>query len=530
MEEIIALQAIIGTDKKNPVLSLLREKNTSRYQVYYGCHILEVIQDDPDHIGYRSAIGRLYNARLKRKILSQVFGHDRRTMQLWGKALINKDSDEALRILSGQRNRKITKEIQSFARSRFFLIYKENRYNYSQQIRKEIEDIFGKSLSAELLRPYFNQWKKELSDGLNNKLQPSPVVATVATPEIPDDSEEPKGQSPCDCPQDANGVIPFNSSFYTNNSESDNRKEDASIVSKLQFVYHSGIVLFAKYFKQLEEMFATDGSIIKQWFAMILLEAVNIEQSKYLHFTSLTQIIGLTVRRAYEQRQELNHIANQTNCFKIFGLNAQLCECKEMTDFYYDPHSKHYTGMANILKGWCSAIGHADKVLHSDFIHSITGQPLFFKHFDNYDDLRQRYKLVVEEFRSCCGIDITQRITLIIDRGIFSFDIFQAIVDDVTLELITWEKNFKPSPEPWLKYECHHFTMRRYRNNSHDEQIYTFQYVDMLWEKDTRIRRIVVKATNPRGKTVELGIIATDKNREATMSALIHEKSILLIL
>ena len=46
-------------------------------------------------------------------------------------------------------------------------------------------------------------------------------------------------------------------------------------------------------------------------------------------------------------------------------------------DFYFDPHTKHYTGMQNVLKGWCANIRWADKVLHSDFFHTAAGDPVF---------------------------------------------------------------------------------------------------------------------------------------------------------
>jgi hypothetical protein len=36
-------------------------------------------------------------------------------------------------------------------------------------------------------------------------------------------------------------------------------------------------------------------------------------------------------------------------------------------DLYYDPHTIHYTGTQNILKGWCAAIRWADKLINSDY-------------------------------------------------------------------------------------------------------------------------------------------------------------------
>jgi len=148
--------------KKNLSLTLFREKHTNHLQIYYGASLLECIPDDPGHIGYRSAGGRLYNAGLDRQILSQTFKVDRRTLQSWGCALLLDDKKEAVKILSGQRNLKLTPEIIQFAKIRFLKIYPDNRYGYSKQIREEIEEVFEIKLSGEVLRKKFNKWKDEI--------------------------------------------------------------------------------------------------------------------------------------------------------------------------------------------------------------------------------------------------------------------------------------------------------------------------------------------------------------------------------
>jgi len=156
MDEII-LQSILGVDKRNPCLSLLREESTNKIRIYYGTFLLETVFSDPSHISYRTAAGRLYNAGLNRRILSALFGFDRRTLRRWGNALKTSDPKEALRILSGKGNRKMSLEIIQFSRSRFFSIYPQNHYSYSKQIRHEIFETFDISISSETLRPFFNK-------------------------------------------------------------------------------------------------------------------------------------------------------------------------------------------------------------------------------------------------------------------------------------------------------------------------------------------------------------------------------------
>jgi hypothetical protein len=170
---------------------------------------------------------------------------------------------------------------------------------------------------------------------------------------------------------------------------------------------------------------------------MIFLEAVTIEQSKYLDFNSISCLLGQTIRRTLPQRELLNKVADEEVCKHLFRLNGQLCGIDQCTDFYYDPPTKHYTGIKQTLKGWCPSIGHADKVLQGDFIHTSQGQPVYMVHADNYYDLRVRYKIVIAEFRSCFNISASTRITIILDRGIYSSDVFSEIKNDPSVELIT---------------------------------------------------------------------------------------------
>lgn len=504
--EQIALQSVLGFDNSHSPISLLRQNGTNTIQVYFGvCH-LETIPDDSSHITFKVAVGRLYNANLNRKSLSATFGFDRRTIQRWGRALHTTDPDQTIKMLSGQGNRKLTTEIIEFAHTRFVTIYAQNRYDYSKQIRKEIEDVYHIAISAECLRPYFTEWKKTVQQKtISQQLPPS------CSPEDPQANRHDAGEC-CD-------PTPLDPSLQINRLEQhapkDNRKDDVSCSSKQWFVHHAGVCLFSWYFTRLEHLFPNTAFVVKQWFCMILLECVNIEQSKYLNFTSLSRLLGSTVRLPFTQREHLNDIADVPQCLKLWELNAKQCLTDDCYDFYYDPHTKHYTGMSKILKGWCSSIGHADKVLHMDCIHSAKGEPLFMNHYDNYYDLRERYQSALRDFRAATGICANQCITVVFDRGIFKQDLFTTISADPTLEVITWEKDFHPDTSVWEVNQIQYMSLTKYRNNSQDLLSYTFGYIEEVWSKNSAMRRIVVKATNPYSRTVELGIVSTDRKRPA---------------
>ena len=71
MESTIPLQPLLGTDKRNPCLSVYRDREDQSVQVYYGAELLERVKGGETSCEYRRLLGRLYNAGVK-----VVPGHD----------------------------------------------------------------------------------------------------------------------------------------------------------------------------------------------------------------------------------------------------------------------------------------------------------------------------------------------------------------------------------------------------------------------------------------------------------------------
>ncbi|MBN1600009.1 MAG: hypothetical protein JW915_00300 [Chitinispirillaceae bacterium] len=90
------------------------------------------------------------------------------------------------------------------------------------------------------------------------------------------------------------------------------------------------------------------------------------------------------LKHTVEKRLQLERIALTDTDQHILQVNAAVADIAHCDDFYYDPHTKHNTGMHKLLKGWCSAFRWADKTLHSDFIHTKEGMPVYMYHSDNY--------------------------------------------------------------------------------------------------------------------------------------------------
>jgi len=302
-------------------------------------------------------------------------------------------------------------------------------------------------------------------------------------------------------------------------SETHNRKQvvavpESQIVSPsggYQFCHHAGLALFSHLLGDMGKI--TSGYVIKQWLAAILLGMVNIEQTKLLNYPSLKCFFGQALPNRNEQRRVLTEIAQTTGVDELLKLNGQLVGIHQHSDFYYDPHSKHYTGANKLLKGWCSRLRFAEKVLHMDFIHMSTGEPVYLSHEDNYQDLRERFFDIVDKFRRLFGFVSATSLTFILDRGIYGLDTFKRFLEDkATNYFITWEKGFRAD----LAHDHWDGSMSLYRpkNSSNDLKRYHFSYYEECWSRHDKIRRIIVQATNLNNRTITVSILCSDPDRD----------------
>jgi hypothetical protein len=421
----VPLQKIIGVDKNNPYFTVCKHpEKPGKLMVFFGAALLEIVDEDQDDPAFKLLLARLYNAQVKRKTLVETFGVALSTLRRLGEALSSGDPQRLLRVLAGRRHpRKLTPEILGFAEKRFSHIYPDNPYSYSKQIREEIQATSEVELSAEALRPYFAQWKPlrvadtepasetgssgcdanercseerggkppELGDcaaqadpiepcGVEDLprlpvLQtdpPRPCPATAAT------AQEPGG------PESGERIAGHHGALEAHSLGCDgpNRKHALLCATEpgYRFCHHAGILLFSAYFQPLAEGLGEAAALIKQWLAAVLLGASNIEQSKLLDWNALQSLLGDVVVNLRQQRHVLGELARTGVLESLLRFNGNWADIEQCRDFYYDPHSKHYTGAQKILKGWCSRLRFAEKVLHMDFIHTVSGAPVYIVH------------------------------------------------------------------------------------------------------------------------------------------------------
>ncbi|MCP5013770.1 MAG: hypothetical protein GY938_00635, partial [Ketobacter sp.] len=200
----------------------------------------------------------------------------------------------------------------------------------------------------------------------------------------------------------------------------------------------------------------------------------------------------------------------------LLRFNGHWADIEQCRDFYYDPHSKHYTGAQKILKGWCSRLRFAEKVLHMDFIHTVSGAPVYIVHDDNFYDLRERFLEVIQAFRAQFAFEPQIALTFVVDRGLYSLRVFEKIIaDQAVTYFVTWEKGYEGDLEQAPEWTGSH-SLYRPKNSRQDLRRFDFQYLDEPWPRCETIRRLIVRATHPNGHSIQVSILSNDPDRCAT--------------
>ena len=507
-------QLILGADKRNPLLSVYHDEANKLLIVYYGFEILETLPDDPQGTGYKLLLGRLYNARAKLCTLCQVFDVDPKTLRRWGQALKSSPA-EMVRILEGRfAARKCTVEIGSFIRVRWPDLLATRSYGAVKRLQAEIKAVFDVSLSRSALRPILKKLENPSSisqvpeSGLpqNGTLEKGETPANCSEPNDPPSPEIPNNPAatpPLPAPPPA-GNNAQGSPFFPNDP-----------APSSYWCEHAGLLIFAATLKSMVQVSASPQDILAQWLAAFWLGAPNIEQTKFLNWEDLELILGPRVRYPTEQREKLHELSCDPQLLQsLFRFNQKQLGENVGTDFYFDPHVKHYTGEQNVLKGWCPKIRFADKIMQSDFIHTTRGAPIYFETTDNFADLRERFFAVVKRARVALNWPLALVLTQVVDRGIFGDEVFEQVIADPYLHLITWEKGYIAGPwDPQLV--TGKTVITRYRNSSKDLHSCQFEYFERPWEGNPKMRQIVVQATDRHGRQIQVSILTDDGSRNA---------------
>ena len=556
-------QLILPTDKRNPSLSLYLTKDGQSIQVFYGLECLEVVPNDPEHMAFRMMVGRLYNADIRTATLEEVFNLDRKTIRSWGLAILSRNPNLLARVMLGRAaKQKRTAAIDRFVVRRRQELLHERCLNYRDTLVREIEAYFDVKLSGETIRQIVNELDRRSGENASGEIgfptPPQPEDATAQ--DAPGFSVEPADECSCLSTSSFSNALPTQLlSLETGETScpameettpddlAENLTQTSTQAVEIAFPAdaeipppskhtppnwlprpgdtilcdHVGALIFASALSTIGQATTPEEPLLAQWLGSILLGAVNIEQTKNLNWDDLGHMLASPVRFPSPQREQLTRLATPETIDAALRWNAQQLGLPAGdNDLYYDPHTAHYTGMQSVLKGWCAAIRWADKLINSDYIHTAQGHPIYFECTDNFDDLRARFLPLVGRLRASLQWAPERILTCVIDRGIFSNEVFTQVLADPAIHLVTWEKGYHPlGDEDWKILAAEHsqtfgsHVLARLRNHSRDRRLYHFEYLSRPWPTNPAIRQILVRATNPRQRTVQLSILTDDFQR-----------------
>lgn len=121
------------------------------------------------------------------------------------------------------------------------------------------------------------------------------------------------------------------------------------------------------------------------------------------------------------------------------------------------------------------------------------------------------------EFRRLGNIPTEKEITFFIDRAIFSDEVFEKIINEEYLHLVTWEKDYKQ--DQWNNdASTKQGYIERARNDASDKKLIKYEYQEKTWGKNNKIRQIIVRIEQPGNNgTLEVSVLSDDFQRNAAL-------------
>ncbi len=456
-------------------VSVFLSRGGTTYEVYLGVALLERVGADPESTARKMLVGRLCNAGVPITELKESFGHDPRTIRKWATALQSGDIDQIALAFAGRAGRRKTSpELIRYVQQLYGQRHLLGR-NYREVIIDRVADVFGVRISTTCASGIFASVVEA------DPAAPQPAEMATA---LQKDHQSASGisgsvkQSPTPLP--AQSAVPGGGK---------------------QWIHHAGQALFA------EGMAGIADPVQRQFVAQILQGAVNTEQSKTLCGRSLAHVTGPVVTTLKAQRDLLDEQACLEEVIGVYKRNAQLlCDGPGRGDlFYFDPHTKEYTGQLKVLKGWCGRRHGIVKTLNLDAFHTRSGRPCFIRHDSPYYDMRERFFMALAVFDRLVEPAERRGRTFVLDRGIYSLPTLQSFCPDY---VITWEKNY--SGGAWDEGRLTVAFQRSLPRNSRGDLVFTrFECQQMPWRRDGSFRRIIVRATKENNETFEGAILTS---------------------
>ena len=474
-------------------LSLMLSSDGRDIFAFLDTALLERISCSPEKLEYKILVGRMVNAGHSLSELKKAFGHDPRTMKRWGAALQSDDPEFIVSVFSGRGGAgKVTPALKKYITRRYLELRKRNDQEYREKIKGEASDYFDTDLSGETLRKIFRAADSTATDCAEKMSSGCASASDSDTDYAHERNRSPENIGSSEPPP---GILSAGS-------------------KSVRAVHHAGMILFIIMLELFRREHPHSGALQSQWVGQILQGAVNIEQSRMVTAEDLARFTGIAEPGIEPQRRQLHNLATPDAVVDIYAANARLLSDGPGKGdiFYYDPHSKEYTGGLDVLKGWCGRRHSIVKTMYLDAIHTESGRPCFLQHYSPYYDLRERFFMTLEMFDRIFPEGAGKDRTFVLDRGIYGLEKVRLFLNSDD-DLITWEKGYLN--DGWCdSCETVSFVRFRHRNRADDIQRYLFECQESKWSKEEGVRRIVVRATNPSGKTAEMGVLCTHRTMD----------------
>jgi len=457
------VQDLLGTSKSNPLFRVCRDTGQGELLLYYGLEMLERFPDRLDHFALRLCAGRLYNAGIRKCDIAKTFGMDIRTIARIAHAMKEADPDRLFEVLQGrQRARKLTPEIASFLREMVETALSLHSRSPSRYLRELVQRVYGVSLSAETIRPFLAEGRKQAGSS------PEPNTQTPCDP-FQKPAEESEGNpAPQTSPEE--GVGDEEAAEGPGEAPVADRKRSACFSPTPRFLPHAGLRLFTPMLNALAEVDRQDGPLLRQLVAGVLLGAANLERTKLLDASCLSFLLGpLRWTSPPALRKQLHRLAAEPGLREaLLGFNARMTGHEKPEYVYFDPHTKAYTGEHPVLYGWVASKKRVDKAIHGDWFHGPDGFPLWHCLQDNYEDLRARFLPACRDMRREVGISEDHPLCVVVDRGIYGLDALNMIGEEPGLSVLSWDPASAEGEAPSAETGVESFDLVRHRNDSED--------------------------------------------------------------
>ena len=507
--------------------------------------LVDTVPNDRSHFLYKLLCARLRLCGYHLGGLSETFGYCKETISKWSKVLSSGNASLTAEIFGFSNRGKITPEVRSYIKNKYIFYKNNDEYAYRKKITGEMKDYFDITVTGEGIRPIFREADSELEAAKNNNTAETSFIFEKSEEKSPDIQSThqvipavPEPNATCAVNSDFEAVPHKLTSDSEHCPDMNNNEKHApiSLTSPVlpisgkrppyteKLIRHLGLILILPMIDKLTKTLSNGKWICQQILAQFLLGALNMEQSKTVAKDFFGYFFDNCTSNIQELRSNIYNLATFDFRLELAGKNIQNFISDTMNKvFYYDPHTKKYTGFLNLLKGYCGSLHQTGKVLISDYIHDTDGNPCFVEHYDNMYDLRTRFFFTQKIFKKLFPMNLRKGFTWIVDRGIYGIDTLDEIVksDD---HIITWEKGYKKNG--WNnKTNSENFIMRLPRNNSKDLKEYKCTYQEQIWNKDIRFRKLIVRVTKKIGgkklnRTLEVSILCS--NYEMTAEKIIR--------